>query len=891
MKVKNKIISLILFLIMVLNVSMSIINVFATENNISEVIKGVYSFTSNELNNIQLEDVFEYSDDCFKRSSFIGCEHLEILSAQLSIASASRYGFEEDHYEIDPSNNAYNIVNLLKDMKFEDVSTNKYYTIEKQENSTGVAVGHKTITVSGKEYTLLVIVPRSAAYKQEWAGDFIVGDGDIHGGFKAARDEILRYVKKYINENNISGDIKVWTTGHSRGAALANMIGGFFAGGGIEYFENKVSITPEDVYCYTYATPRTVKDNLDKNIELSVAGNRTDELYKDDTIGETFTYTKGGKVNVKDDVYKGIRNFISSHDIFPMLPPKEWGFTHYGTYIPVDHGVITEEAMLNELKQISPFAYNQYVNGVNQNTFEFKTFDLKTLSIVKDKKQDKNMNFGNFLEERMKGLTYNASTNKLYFDLKYEEALKSLAGVYGLAQQLFDEEISEDDLIEPLVFSYLAYASERLQQEEKATSENEAITIALIELLEFFTEEKIDKNTFTVDQFVELFSKYYYENENKPIITELNSEIVKIIPEDYKTMLTMLFGQFHKDYTYENPVSLEDGLKEFIKACYNGPDPESAVADSFSSAKDVRKLLYSILSVAFPDIEPAFINEEGNYSGEGSFENFIQKIVPMLLTVKDEDGNVINNYSNVAEAADDKLVNAIDKILENPIKLSEEKHNLAYKNALVKHVQGMKDNISELREAITYSLLYTESGFNVEEQIRNIATFIGNSNIVPLAHYNEINIAYAKATKYFDCGYEKHDIEPDKYKYIEGNNQNFNVTKDKKLSFKLNIDYDKFVQQGKIIIDEKEISRENYTITKGSTIITFNDDFTKTLSNGTHKIVAMVDDGLAETEFNITIENPQTGDNIMLSIIMIFISTIGLLTTSIYVTTKRVRNN
>ena len=512
---------------------MSIINVFATENNISEVIKGVYSFTSNELNNIQLEDVFEYSDDCFKRSSFIGCEHLEILSAQLSIASASRYGLEEDHYEIDPSNNAYNIINLLKDMKFEDVSTNKYYTIEKQENSTGVAVGHKTITVSGKEYTLLVIVPRSAAYKQEWAGDFIVGDGDIHGGFKAARDEILRYVKKYINQNNISGDVKVWTAGHSRGAALANMIGGFFAGGGIEYFENKIGITPEDVYCYTFATPRTIKDGLDKNTELSVAGNRTDELYKDDTIGDAFTYTKGGKVNVKDDVYKGIRNFITSNDIFPKLPPKVWGFTHYGTYIPVDHGVITEEAMLKELKQISPFAYNQYVNGVNQNTFEFKTFDLKTLSIVKDKKQDKNMNFGTFLDERLKGLTYNAGTNKLYVDQNYEEALKSLAGVYGLAQQLFDEGIHEDDLVEPLIFSYLAYASERLQSEGKATSENEAITVALTELLEFFTEEKIDKDTFTVDQFVELFAKYYYENENKPIITELNSEIVKIIPACY----------------------------------------------------------------------------------------------------------------------------------------------------------------------------------------------------------------------------------------------------------------------------------------------------------------------------------------------------------------------
>ena len=47
--------------------------------------------------------------------------------------------------------------------------------------------------------------------------------------------------------------MKVWITGHSRGAALSNMLGAFFAGGGIDYFGSSVSITPEDVYCYSYA--------------------------------------------------------------------------------------------------------------------------------------------------------------------------------------------------------------------------------------------------------------------------------------------------------------------------------------------------------------------------------------------------------------------------------------------------------------------------------------------------------------------------------------------------------------------------------------------------------------------------------------------------------------
>ena len=253
---------LITVLLVIITFLISIENVFAN------TIKGSYHFTSNENNNIQLEDTFEYRDDYFKTSSYYGNRDLEILSAQVSEASCSWYGEKTDPYEIDYTNNAHNLIDFLSQMEFEKVSANQYYSLEKQENSAGVVVGYKKITVDEKTYTLLAIIPRSAGYKQEWAGNFTVGEGKIHEGFKAARDEILRFVKKYIADNHITGDLKIWTAGHSRGSALANMVGGFFAGGGISYFGNTVSISPEDVYCYTFATPKTVKQGLEKNIEL-----------------------------------------------------------------------------------------------------------------------------------------------------------------------------------------------------------------------------------------------------------------------------------------------------------------------------------------------------------------------------------------------------------------------------------------------------------------------------------------------------------------------------------------------------------------------------------------------------------------------------------------------
>ena len=52
----------------------------------------------------------------------------------------------------------------------------------------------------------------------------------------SARDEVLRFVKQYIETGSIEGNLKLWIAGRSRGAAVSNLLAGFFAGGGIEYF-------------------------------------------------------------------------------------------------------------------------------------------------------------------------------------------------------------------------------------------------------------------------------------------------------------------------------------------------------------------------------------------------------------------------------------------------------------------------------------------------------------------------------------------------------------------------------------------------------------------------------------------------------------------------------
>ena len=846
-----------------------------------------YQFTSNENSNIQLEDEFIYRDDCFKRSSFLGCSHLEILSSQAAIASSSWYGENIDKYEVDFTQNAHNIVEMLKNMGFEDVSTNKYYTLEKQENSAGVAVGHKTLQVDGKEYTLLAIMPRSACYKQEWAGNFTVGDGSIHEGFKAARDEILRYVNKYIKDNNIQGDLKVWIAGHSRGAAVSNMLGGFFAGGGIEYFGTTVSITPEDVYCYTYATPRTIKNGTNKNIELSVSANREAANYANDTPGESFSYTKGGQVNVEDEVYGGIRNFVSPNDIFPLLPPEEWGFTYYGTKIASNHGIVTEESMLEELKEISPYAYSLYMNGGDPNSFERKTFDLKTLSIVKDEGNYSAMNMSTFLQERMHGLIYKANTNSLYKSESYQDALKSVAGIYGMSMTLFDEDfvIDYDELISPLAFAYLSYASERLQAEGRATNETKAISIALAELIAYYTGENIDIDTATVDDVVVILAKFVAENENEPVVDMLISKIVEIVPEDYQGILAA-FKSFHKD---ENST-IEEGLKAFLKACYNGPDPECSLYDSYENGEQVRSALYVMLYVAmssdYPVIAQLVAGNTFQFDASGELTSLVEAILSMVKTVKDDEGNIIKTYTNFAELADDKLTLAVDSIFIEILAKAQNIFGEDYKNKLNEHIENAKLNVSKIREAALYALFYDDEPYSIEKDIKNITTFIGNAEIIPLAHYNEINIAYAKASQNYDCGYEEHEIE---YNCIEGENQIANITEEDVLTFRFDIEYETFLREGKVFIDNNEVPRDKYTISKGSTIITFINEYTKSLGVGQHTIQASTDEGSVKVAFEIAkstiedttntqnTENPKTGDNITIFVSLMIISSLGVI--------------
>ena len=775
------------FIVVSLSITSFTVNVYSQETDESYVTEGTYSYTSNENSNIQDDDEFSFREDCFMRSSFIGCYHLYELSASAAIASASRYGDSEDRYEIDPSNNAQNIKQLLTDMGFENVKTNKYYTLEKLENSAAVAVGSMKIEAFGKSYTLLAIIPRSAGYKREWVGNFTVGDGDVHEGFKAGRDEILRFVKQYIEENNITGNLKVWTTGHSRGSALANLVGGFFAGGGIEYFGDNVSISPEDVYCYTFADPTVIKDGASKVEELSVQGYRGG-VYENDTPKEAFTYTGSGSVNVKDSIYGGIRNYPLSYDLITMLPPESWGFTLYGEIVNPDKaGNVSTDEMLQELQELNTYAYNASVGKGDYRNFEWKTFDLNELKIV----EDESMSGGSleqFMKQRMNSLTYFAKTNQDYVDNNTQKCLQAVAGIYGLLLPLVyaGEEIKTDGIIQPLMLTYLAYASQRIMLEKEEIDEDEAVLIAIEDLLSFVIGEEIEHNSLTIDKLIfKLFGYIMFEEVDGELVEKnsvLSNTIIKKMVEaidgneKIKPFAIYLLQSFVKNYDAET-TTLTELITAYMSACIKGPEEGTSAYDEGVDAKSCRGLLASILSMALMDT-PYTNTKSAITSLDSPLSTLVSALLKDLKSIYDENNEYKDSYKNLQDAADANLKDLIDSILDPLIDKTESIYNKDYHDALVDYKETIKEEITLTRNIITYLLFYTENKtYSTESIVRNASTFISSTSMIPPAHYNENYISWARALRKIggECceHYIEHIEEVDSTCSEEGNTEHW----------------------------------------------------------------------------------------------------------------------
>ncbi len=133
---------------------------------------------------------------------------------------------------------------------------------------------------------------------------------------------------------------------------------------------------------------------------------------------------------------------------------------------------------------------------------------------------------------------------------------------------------------------------------------------------------------------------------------------------------------------------------------------------------------------------------------------------------------------------------------------------------------------------------------------------------------------------------------PPVYDFLEGANAKWSQNTGGTLTIRANGDFSKFTG---IKVDGVLIDAKNYTAVSGSTVVTLNADYLKTLSVGNHSITFVYTDGECSTNFEVkneltdtqktdeTAKSPQTGDNseVALWICLLLVSIISLSATAV----------
>ena len=323
-------------LVLALLVSTGFISAFAEETGLSEeavsYYKGAYYYCPGSgvsSENADRMDVYVYSDDYFRAPSSEYNAHLATMSMALSEASAS--SARSSGY----TRQSRNLSALLEDIGFTDFAVNNDYQVKPTVSTSAVACAHKQIVDGGKSYTLLAVVPRSAGYGAEWGSNVLFDAKGDASGYSAAANTALAFVKKYIADYGLQGEIKLWTAGYDRGAAVAMLAAKSLIDNPTAALGTAVTLSPENLYAYTFGTPAAADS----------------------------------KQNPSNAKYSMIYHHISDTDILAALPPVQMGFGRYGTVKTVNVKA-NKKRMKQLLAVCNPDVYKDYV-GENHNPDAF----------------------------------------------------------------------------------------------------------------------------------------------------------------------------------------------------------------------------------------------------------------------------------------------------------------------------------------------------------------------------------------------------------------------------------------------------------------------------------------------------------------------------------------
>ena len=161
------------------------------------------------------------------------------------------------------------IESVLTGSCFEDIE--QYHYEESQLNTSAHTIAHKKIIDTDGSYkTLITVTIRGTTAAIEWLTDAASIFQCQNIGFLGAKNDVIGNLNNYLQKHNsVFEDEKIiLITGHSMGAAVANLVGD--ALNCSEEWDNN------NVYTYTFATPNVGQNITTEHINIFNILNRSD---------------------------------------------------------------------------------------------------------------------------------------------------------------------------------------------------------------------------------------------------------------------------------------------------------------------------------------------------------------------------------------------------------------------------------------------------------------------------------------------------------------------------------------------------------------------------------------------------------------------------------------
>ena len=221
------------------------------------------------------------------------------------------------------------------------------------------------------------------------------------------------------------------------------------------------------------------------------------------------------------------------------------------------------------------------------------------------------------------------------------------------------------------------------------------------------------------------------------------------------------------------------------------------------------------------------------------------KVDEAIANAKKIDANLYSNYSIVEDT-----INAVDHAKSKQEQVTVDSYADAINKAIseLKYKDADYTKVNEAKAKVPSDLsIYTDE--TVKTLKDTLALVEEGKNITEQTTVDGYADAINKAIE----GLVKKNKD---YKVIEGEGGTFVKESGKDISIRIDHEYTENV---KVEVDDQKVDKVHYKVTKGSTIITFDDMYLNTLAVGTHHVKVTFEDGIATT--TLVIKEQTKDDN------------------------------